>query len=333
MPILTEQWSADYQENLFLDSAEFITKATDHSQFLSGDRKARIVHVPQAGARPTIIADPSVFPLAIGQVDHPDLTYTVRMFASAPALVGRAEENFDSYNKRQALMREHQRGMGEILMRFALQQWAASLGAGNANRNILTTTGTAATTGARPSVLGTAATGNRNLYTANDFSRLNLLLDNRRVPKKGRVLVIPASVYHTEMLALDEFRRADLYGYAYNSQSGAVGTGVIPQAYGFEIVVMPDDLMPYYVGTVANPSLKVPAVLGQQAAAAAATDSFAVLAFHPSFICQADDGINMSVNENAPGYAGGTVLEVQKFFAAAKLRSTEDGIAALVQGA
>lgn len=62
MAIIQEVWAGVVQEALN-QNADFIPYSTDHSAYIAYGT----VHVPQSGANPTVIVNPTSFPLTIGQ--------------------------------------------------------------------------------------------------------------------------------------------------------------------------------------------------------------------------------------------------------------------------
>ena len=182
MALQKEQWLADIQENLFKDNA-IITRATNHDGFVN----YKTVHVPQAGANPTITKNLGSFPAVISQRTDSELTYSMDTYYVQPIHIENGQEiAFLSYDKRMSVLNQHISTLEDVLTNNALYKWAPS----GATRQVRTT-GTAVGTALAPS-----ATGTRNAITLADILKAKSILDSENVPSAGRVLLLPSDMYN-----------------------------------------------------------------------------------------------------------------------------------------
>lgn len=104
-------------------------------------------------------------------------------------------------------------------------------------------------------------------------------------------------------------------------------TGVVNRIHGFDIVIRSTVVVYDNTGT---PVIKAVSDNGEPTTPAA-TDNLAALFYHPSFVARAIGSTEVNISEDAPGYYGSSIIESFKCFGAAKLRTSQTGIVALVQ--
>ena len=305
MALQKEVWIADIQENLFANN-EFINRATDHSMWISN----KTVHVPQAGANPSVKKNRTVLPAAISQRTDTDLTYDMAEYTTDPILLTNLEELQINYAKRQSVLSQHVATLGDVIGNQTLYAWAPA-GAGTYRK----TTGSAVS-----SALAPTATSTRLAITLADIAAAKGILDSQHVPQSGRVLVMPSDIYNAQMLAISDFVQAQSYGTS-GLPSGAVG-----RIFGFDIVLRPSVVVYDNSGT---PALKAVDADGTPTTEAT-TDNMACLAFHPSFVCKAMGTTDVFYDEDKPEYYG-SVFSALVMHGAAKLRTDQKGIVAIVQ--
>ena len=120
MALQKEQWLSDIQENLFKDNA-IIARATNHDGFVN----YKTVHVPQAGANPTITKNLGSFPAAITQRTDSELTYSMDTYYVQPIHIEAGQETaFLSYDKRMSILNQHVSTLEDVLTNNALYKWA-----------------------------------------------------------------------------------------------------------------------------------------------------------------------------------------------------------------
>lgn len=305
MALQKEVWISDIQENLFANN-EFINRATDHSMWISN----KTVHIPQAGANPDVKKNRSVLPATISQRTDTDLTYDMAEYTTDPILLTNIEELQINYAKRQSVLRQHIDTLGDVIANQTLYAWAPS-----GSTRIVRTSGTAVGTALAPT-----ATGNRKAITLADILSLKSVLDNDKVPATGRVLLLPADMYNAQLLAIQDVYQAQSYG------SSALPSGVVNRIHGFDIMVRPTVVVYDNTGT---PVIKAVDADGTPTTEAT-TDNLGALAFHPNFVCKAMGTTDVFYDEDKPEYYG-SIFSALVMHGAAKLRSDQKGIVALVQ--
>jgi len=307
MAIEKEIWIDDIQENLFASNS-FVARGVDHSQWIDN----KTVHIPQAGANPTVEKDRASVPATIGQRTDTDLQYNMAEFTTDPILIRNLEELQVNYNKRSSVLSQHVSTLGDTIGNHTAYTWAAS----GASR-IVRTTGSAVGTALAPS-----ATGTRKAITLADIATARGVLDKDNAPMEGRVLLMDADVYNSQLLAIPDAYQAQSYGQS------ALPSGVIARMFGFDIMIRSTVVVFDNAGT---PVIKAINSAGVPSAPAA-TDNIGCLAFHPNFVSQAVGDTKVFFNEDDAAYYGSYFSGLQ-MFGAAKLRSDQKGIVSIVQEA
>lgn len=308
MALDREQWLADIQENLFKDNA-IINRAVNHDGFVN----YKTVHVPQAGAVPTVSKNISSFPATISQRTDTELTYSMDTYYVEPIHIERGQETaFLSYDKRMSVLMNNISWLEEVITNNALYAWAPS----GASRQVRTT-GSAVATALAPS-----ATGTRKAITLADILSAKSILDNDNVPQTGRILAIPADMYNAQLLAIQDVYQQQSYG------SSALPSGVVARIHGFDIMVRPTVVVYDNTGT---PVIKAVGDTGVPSSPAT-TDNLACLAYHPMFVAKAKGNADVFITENQAEFYGSIVSALQ-LFGASKMRTDQKGIVAIVQAA
>ncbi len=304
MSLIKEVWVQDIQNSLN-ENADFLPYSVDHSAYVAFGT----VHIPQSGANPDVVVNPSSFPLVIGTRTDADRTYLMSQYALKPTLITNLDELQISYDKRQSVIGQQMSTLTQTIGNYVAVSWAASGAA-----NIIETTGAA--TGALPP----SGTGTRKLVALIDIANLAKKLDKDNVPSKGRKLLMNADMFW-ELFTISEVVRASYNGFSTN----ALATGVVAQLFGFDIMIRPTVTVFSKTGTTAK-------AVG---AAAAADDRLGCIAFHPSTVCRAlgamtpyfDAGSN---GNGKPEYLG-SIFNMDVMLGSAILRADQKGVASLVQ--
>ncbi len=306
MALQKEQWLSDIQENLFKDNA-IINRATNHDGFVN----YKTVHVPQAGANPTITKNLGSFPASIVQRTDSELTYSMDTYYVQPIHIEAGQETaFLSYDKRMSILNQHVQTLEDALTNNALYKWAPS----GATRQVRTT-GTATGNALAPS-----ATGTRNAITLADILKAKSILDSENVPAAGRILLLPSDMYNAQLLAIADIYQAQSYGQS------ALPSGVVTRIHGFDVMIRSTVVV--YDAT-ATPVIKAINDSGTPSSAAA-TDNLAALAYHPNFVAKAMGSTEVFITEQVAEFYGSIVSALQ-LFGASKMRTTQTGVVAIVQ--
>lgn len=307
MALDKEQWLADIQENLFKDNA-IIARAVNHDGFVN----YKTVHVPQAGANPTVTKNLGSFPATITQRTDSELTYSMDTYYVEPIHIEAGQETaFLSYEKRMSVLNQNINTLEEVLVNNALYKWAPS-----GSTRIVRTTGS----GTGP--LAPSATGTRKAITLANILSAKAILDGENVPASGRILLLPSDMYNVDLLAIADIYQQQSYGRS------ALPNGVVASIHGFDIMIRSTVLV--YDNT-ATPVIKAVNDAGSPSSPAA-TDNLAALAYHPAFVAKAMGNTEVLINEGVAEYYGSIVSAFQ-LFGASKMRTSQTGVVAIVQAA
>ena len=304
MALIKEIWVNQVIETLNQDAA-FISNSVDHSQYIAFGT----VHLPQSGANPNVLINPTSFPLTIAPRVDTDRTYSMNRYALEPTIIDNLDALQVSYDKKNSVIGQQIRTLVERIGTQVAYTWSAT-GAGNV----------VVTTGAAGNSLAPGATGTRKQVTLADIANLAKKLDKDNVPRMGRKLLMNADMFW-ELHAISDVIKASYNGF----QTNVLATGTVAQLFGFEIMIRPT-VSVYTVTT------NVPKAVG---AATAATDNLACIAFHPSTVSRAMGTINPLFDEGGNGNGKpeylGSIFNMEVMLGSAILRADMKGVAALVQ--
>lgn len=307
MALNKELWLGTIQENLY-KSDEFLNSVgQDHSGYVNNIT----VHVPQAGSNPTITKNLTTFPAAIGQRTDADLTYNMNLYYSQPIRVGFDETAFISYDKRASVLSQHLNTMRNVIGNNTLYSWAPS-GSGT----YVKTTGSTVSTALAPS-----ATSTRKAITLADLFEANSILDAQNLnPADERYLIMPSSMYW-QMLNDTNISKQLEWG-----SSAVAPTGVVPMVAGLKVIKRSTVVVYDNTGT---PVLKTVNDNGTPSSPAS-TDNLGCLVVSSSYVSKAFGGINVYSNDNDPTFYG-DIMSITVAQGAAKLRTNQEGVVAIVQ--
>ena len=298
MAVQKEIWVRDIQEMLF-EGVEFANRSMDHKAYISG----KTVHVPQAGAAPSVVKDRSSFPATIAQRTDTDLTYNMAEFTTDPILIRDIEELQTEYDKRASILRAHIEVLNDILGKNILYNWAGSA------------TNTVGTSGADSNLaLPPIGSGTRKKLTMTDLRNTALAMDKQNVPSNGRVCILPAAMYY-ELFDDVSLINRNVMG------KETLPAGVIDRIFGFDI----------YIRNTAN-RFTTGGALKAVGTSDAATDKLAGLAYHPSFVSKAMGDVKVFTDEDKPEFYG-SVMSAMVMMGSSKMYTAEIGVVSLVQTA
>lgn len=304
MALIKEIWVNQVVETLNQDAA-FISSSVDHSAYIAFGT----VHVPQSGANPNVLVNPTSFPLTISPRTDTDRTYLMNQYALEPTLIGNLDALQVSYDKKNSVIGQQISTLVERIGTQVAYTWSPT-GASN----VVVTTGTAG------SSLAPGATGTRKMVTLADVANCAKKLDKDNVPRIGRKLLMNSDMFW-ELFTISEVVRASYNGF----QNNVLANGTIAQLFGFDIIMRPTVSI-YTVTT------NVPKAVG---AATAITDNLGCIAFHTSTVSRALGAINpmYDAGDNGngkPEYLG-SIFNMEVMLGSAILRADMKGVCALVQ--
>ena len=223
MAISREIWVNYIVGNLFKDQ-EFLNHCFDESaNVISG----KVVHIPNAGAKPGSQKNRSSLPASVVQRVDEDIVYVLEPFTSDPTLITNAEQYELSYDKIASVLEEHLETLREHYADERIIQWlAASTYTGSANTPaaaVLRTTGT------NIDAYLPSATGTRKILTADDIKAARTRLNKQNIPKTDRYAMLSSE-------GLDQLMSDPVLKARDSSMELDMKNGVIARLYGFNIL-------------------------------------------------------------------------------------------------
>jgi len=308
MALQKEVWIADIKETLFDNDASWMAGFTDHSGYVSN----KTVHVPQAGSPSAVEKNRATLPGTISQRTDAELTYNIDEFTTDPILVKDFDELQVSYSKRQSVLGQHIDAISDRCAEELLNNIAVT-GDATASGRVFRTSG-AASAANNPHA---TATGTRKAMTKADIIKLSTAMDNDKVPKSGRYLLVP-NIMLGNLFSEDELIRFD-----YMREQASLPQGFIAKVMGFTIisrsfVVMYDD--------------QAAAAKKAVGAADATTDCLGALAWQSDCVGKAMGAIKVFADEDKAAYYG-SVFSAMVPFGGSRLRSNSVGVWAMAQEA
>ena len=273
MAIEKEIWQTVYKEEFSKDNI-FLTTATNANEYVLG---GKIVHIPNAGARPNVVKNRAVFPATATQRIDKDANYVLDEFSSDPTHIRDAEKLELSYDKIASVLREHIATVREKSADQMAYNWAPT-----AAPYILRTTGAAI-----PAYLPNG-TGNRKKFTKEDLKRAFTLMNTSSVPKAERYALLSSYM-------LDQLMDDTTLQNRDSSMELDMKNGVIMRLYGFNILERSSVLAYTQAG------LPVPI---DPFSTLTATSNDAILCYERSSVESAIGDVSMFENLNDPQYYG-----------------------------
>ncbi len=303
MAIQKEIWQDHIEGNLFKNN-EFLLASTDAGQYVL---QGKVVHIPQAGALPTIVKNRSSVPATVVQRGDTDVTYTLDEYTTDPILIPNAETFELSYNKRESILSEYEASLRQTIADNMLIDWAPS----DTTGIILRTSGSATAT----TLSGT--TGNRKRMTVDDLKKAQLQLNKQNVPMEGRYALLSADMFQqlSDDMSATQYRD---FSAAYDVKDGIIG-----RLFGFNIMLR-SGVVTYTDDT--NP------LVNPYGAAPADADNDGVLCWQTGAIERALGQITFFEKIGDPTYYG-DIYSLSIRMGGRIRRSDAKGIVAIVQAA
>jgi hypothetical protein len=249
--LLKRYFHSEITALLFPDDG-FLVHAKNDSAFVNNNS----VELPHSGTIPAVTVDRSSFPGTITQRTDVATQYLLNELSTDPTHLQDSEGLIVAYNKRASILDQHAKSLNEKGSNRALYSWAAA-GA----PNILTTGSDRATT-------SPSATGTRKQLAKQQIIDANAQMNRDEVPVSNRHIIVPSDMY-SDLLAIDEFVRADAFG------TSNIPTGMIGRVFGFTVWMRSSTVV--MTGTT----------IKAEGAAGAAADNQAAICWHPDFVRKA----------------------------------------------
>ncbi|PKQ69391.1 hypothetical protein BZG01_00185 [Labilibaculum manganireducens] len=255
---------------------------------------------------------PKTLPLAVKTALDSSDSYGVDLVYADPLLIQNPTDYALNYNKRATKQAQQASVIETKCADIAAVNWGPSVAA-----QILKSTGSVRAS----NVVG--LTGNRKAIQKVDMLAVKNLLMRMNVDGQGGEMCMLATPdAYTDLLAIPEF-----VDYEKTGNSSKLAEGIIGRILGINI---------YYRSTEEGHT----GLLYTNAAtpvkkstedAIAATDRPANLFWNSNMVCRAEGKLKAIVNEEAPGYMGGTIIEAQVRFGASTARQDQKGVIALLE--
>lgn len=300
--IQQEFWVDVIAQNLFKSNA-FMNKCYDASSHVL---KGSVVHLPQAGAKPTVVKNRTIGSLGtnVTRTDT-DITYALNVYTTDPTLITDAEAMEVSYDKMASVLQEHLETLGETISDDLLIQWCLNLATGN----ILRTTGGAVATALAPS-----ATGTRLKFLKEDLARAQTLFNKQNISSEDRYALFPSDLM-SQLKEDADLKQRD-FGMELNLKDGTIG-----KLYGFNL--MERSSTPVFTNAT-------PPLVKALGAAGAATDNLAAICWQKNSVEKALGTIKFFEAINDPNGYGDIYSALVKMGGRSR-RTNNEGICAIVQ--
>ena len=269
--VIVETWRPYIIERFWKDNAflSFVSDASD--SVLQG----RIVHIPQPGAKPTVVKNRSSFPAAAARRADTDIVYALDEYTTDPTHIPNIDAVHLSYSKQDSVLGDHMQVLNELVADDLLIKWASST-----NVPIIRTTGAAIAP-----VSG--QTGNRKGFGHADLKKLMIRFNTDGVPKSERYIIIDDNMYEFFYDSLSDTQSKDFSRYI-DAENGVIG-----KLHSFNIMTR--------ASVVASTNADAIKALG---AALAATDHLASFAWQKQCLEFAMGDVKLFEDKNNPQYYG-----------------------------
>lgn len=210
--VILEVWAKYIIKRFFKDN-QFLTKAYNDSQYVS---QGRIVHIPQPGAKPTVVKNRTTYPATAVRRTDTDVLYSLDEYTTDPTHIPNIDAIHLSYSKQDSVLGEHMAVLNETVADDVLVKWGA-------NSTVVKTTGAA---------VGpvTGQTGNRKGFHHTDLKKLMIRMNAANVPKNDRYILIDDNMFEFFYDSLSENAQRDFSRYV-DAENGIVG-----KLHGFNIM-------------------------------------------------------------------------------------------------
>lgn len=218
MAVEKEIWKQDIVEALYASNPHLAFAVNADEFVLAG----KVVHIPQAGASPTVVKNRSEFPATAVRRTDTDVTYNLDEYSTTPVHIQNAETIESSYNKRDSVLKDTKNVLSDSVGVDAFFKWFPSGG------TILRTSGSAFEDIVSAHL--SSATGLRRALKMSDVKKLSKQFNNWNIPSEGRYLALDAEMYDQLTNDMTANQQRDfLTGYD-------AATGVAGKLYGFNIM-------------------------------------------------------------------------------------------------
>lgn len=205
--------------------------ASDESRYILG---GSVVHIPQAGASPTVVKNRDTYPATAVRRGDTSVTYALDVYTSTPTHIAWDEENEASYDKIDSVMNDHVATLVEAVGDNAFYLWLKGLkkdANGALQADVIPSSNIIYTTGAEEAMaIADGVTATRKAFTAADLAKAQYLMNHANVPKEERYACLESAQYKQLIDSLSANQMAAF------QQSADLANGVVGRLYGFDIM-------------------------------------------------------------------------------------------------
>jgi hypothetical protein len=293
--IQVEIWVKYIIENLFKNNA-FLNYCYNDDQYVVG---GKVVHIPQAGARPTVVKNRSIYPASVDDRIDTIIDYVLDEYTTNPIRIPQADQVELSYDKMTSVLSEIVSMIKETVSDNLLYNWAPTTASG-----IIRTTGV--DVGSGPAA--------RKKFVKENLKSAKLIMDLQKLPSDDRYALVDANMY-------DELMDDSSLQTVFNLGYVTLPEGVINRLYGFNLMMRSD------VITYDNSATPVPKAPGS---ASATDDNVATLCWQKDQVARALGTVNFFEHLKNPLYFGDIYAALLRM-GGRKRRGDNSGIVAIVR--
>lgn len=311
------RWVKAIVEKLFQDNS-VIKRAINDNQYLNGKTVVR----PQAGRLGAVHKNYSgPYPMQATPRTDDVIEYDIDKYEIEPNLLEPGEIETISYDKRNSVAEGIVMTIEDDVVDNILFAWAPDSTVTAQAANILKTTGSL-----RSADTDLGMTGQRKALAEADILAARLRLNKQRIPMKGRILVIPATM-ENDIMSMEKF--IDITKITVAS----FAEGMIGRILGFDVYVR-DRVI---IASSTNAKKLITATeLEDHPTIIAATDSHAALFYHEKMVAYAygntkSGGVHISLNPDDATYGGADVISGWVRAGGSPVRKDYKGIGMIIE--
>lgn len=304
--IRTTLYSKELQKHIFPDNSFYKKSVAETGVADTAETVEKPVQTRTSKAKE---GAPKSLPLAVEVSSDTKKTYPLTLIYCSPLLIDSQSELMVNYNKRQTKQEQQAGEINTKVAAYAAYHWSPTV-----KDNLLKTSGNS-----RPSnVMGFSS--NRKAVTKDDFLKVHNLMLRMNVSGLGGTWygMLPPDMY-TDLIKIPDF--VDYYKTGFTSK---LEKGIIGRILGIELFTRTTE--EGHAGILYNGNEPVKGDSEVKDALLAGS-----LFWNDKMVCRAEGMLRTVVNEEAPGYMGGTIIECFTRFGADIIRDDQKGVIALLE--
>ena len=297
-----ELWAQYLIERFWKDNS-FLNRAFSDDQYVLA---GKVVHIPQPGARPTVVKNRSTFPAVAVRRTDTDVTYTLDEYSTDPIHIPNAQKIEPSYDMIDSAYGDHAAQILEDVAGSAIVTWMTGLPQTSIIR----------TSGALTSEILPGATGQRKVATHKDIKKMQKRMNQDNVPEKDRQILLSANMMDEVSESLNDTMYRDFSQY-YDAKEGIVG-----RLHGFDVLLRSEVAVATETGGNCT--------INPYGSAVAAGNHDVAMAWQKNAVCRAMGDVKFFEKLDDPQYYG-DVLSCLMRFGGRRRRADNLGIYGLIQ--